>query len=538
MRKFNLLDEKWILVLDRKCDVQKLSLLDVFRQPKEISCLANELPTVDIAILRLLLAIIHASLAREIKNEEEAIELWRSLWEHGLPFEKIEAYLEQWRNRFYLFDDKYPFFQVTFVEPPKDITYTYKSANNLNGEISEPDEKSPNLFAGQRDRSKLSYPEAARWLVHLNSFDIAPAGTPGKAPIRLKGYGLGYLSQIGVIWLKGDNLHQTLMLNFVLLDKNRRPWKENKPYWETCKVLDESYLKELQARDFEIPWPTNLAELYTTQWRKVRLVDNGTAVEGYELWAGCKMKNNNGSPEPMTMWRQSDANEYKPILHQPSRQLWRDFSALAVKDTEDTRPRIITWLDILKENEIELPLLRFCTAAISYTKNTKINDTFSDSLSFNADLLTKVGEKWTIRISEAISATDQAVNAVGTLAAELVESLGDKRDKQRKPGPAMAGMQDAAKAEGYFRLDEPFRAWLESIDPKMDQISVKLNEWYEKSYRILSKLGDELVDQMGTRAFIGTSNNGNYINSSIAYNKFISKISRILRKGVETGNEG
>ncbi len=66
------------------------------------------------------------------------------------------------------------------------------------------------------------------------------------------------------------------------------------------------------------------------------------------------MKNNIGSPEPMTMWKKGDANEYKPILHQPSHQLWRDFSALAVKDTEDTRPRIITWLDILKENEIEL----------------------------------------------------------------------------------------------------------------------------------------------------------------------------------------
>ena len=139
------------------------------------------------------------------------------------------------------------------------------------------------------------------------------------------------------------------------------------------------------------------------------------------------------------------------------------------------------------------------------------------------------------RICEVLISTEDAVKAVGTLAADLSEATGDKLDKNDKPSAAMSGKREATKAEAYFRLDEPFRTWLRDIDPKIDKINVKLDQWREISYKILSELGRELVGQMGTKAFIGAFSSSNSerkpMNSSIAYNKFMSKIYKILKKG-------
>lgn len=529
MSEYNLLDEKWILVFDNQHELMELSLLDVFKNAGKIACLANELPTLDVAILRLLLAIMHASLTEEVRDYSDGINLWRELWENGLPFGKISSYLEKWRDRFYLFDDKYPFYQVAFAELPQGITFTYKTANNLNGEIAEADRETPNMFAGRKDRSKLTYAEAARWLIHLNSFDIAPAGTPGKPPIRIKGYGVGYLSKIGLLWLTGDNLFQTMMLNLVLLDKDGNPWMECKPYWETYRPLVEDQLKK-----FERLWPNNLPELYTIPWRRVKLISSADDVTGYELWGGCSMKTENGFIEPMTMWKQDDNGNYKPLLHNSSRQLWRDFAALSVKDTQDARPMIVSWASEIIESGIELPIFRFRSASITYIKNTKVGDLFSDSLSFNAEMLSKVGIAWIPRICDALISTKQAVSSVGMLAMELAEAAGDKRDEKGKPSASMYGKSNAAKSEAYFRLDEPFREWLSNINPKNDKIPYRLDEWREIAYRMLLEYGKEIVAQVGITAFVGkiSLKNGSKtpINSSIAFNRFKLKIYKILKK--------
>ena len=56
--EFNLLDEKWILVRKNDCTVTELSITDVLLHAHEFKELAGELPTQDISILRLLLAIL------------------------------------------------------------------------------------------------------------------------------------------------------------------------------------------------------------------------------------------------------------------------------------------------------------------------------------------------------------------------------------------------------------------------------------------------------------------------------------------------
>ena len=121
---FSLLREPWILVL-RPDGVQKeVSLLDALRQSHELRGLAGELPTQDVAVLRLLLAVLHSVFARYDSNGEfnpistprEALGRWISLWDRGaLPMGIIERYLQKYDNRFYLFPPEKSFFQVASI---------------------------------------------------------------------------------------------------------------------------------------------------------------------------------------------------------------------------------------------------------------------------------------------------------------------------------------------------------------------------------------------------------------------------------------
>ena len=63
-KEFCLLYEPWIRVMKMDGETIEVSLLDVFRYAPELLRLAGELPTQDIAMLRLLLAVLHSVFER------------------------------------------------------------------------------------------------------------------------------------------------------------------------------------------------------------------------------------------------------------------------------------------------------------------------------------------------------------------------------------------------------------------------------------------------------------------------------------------
>lgn len=58
-REFNLIDEKWIKVMDNRCNISEISLKDVILYSHKYKALSGELPTQDIAVMRLILAVLH-----------------------------------------------------------------------------------------------------------------------------------------------------------------------------------------------------------------------------------------------------------------------------------------------------------------------------------------------------------------------------------------------------------------------------------------------------------------------------------------------
>ena len=110
--EYNLLEERWVRVRGQDYTVQEVSLPDALLHAHEYRDLAGELPTQDAAMLRLLLAVLHTVFSRVDENgtpapfeeTDDALTRWEELYRLGhFPEAPIRAYLEQWRDRFWLF---------------------------------------------------------------------------------------------------------------------------------------------------------------------------------------------------------------------------------------------------------------------------------------------------------------------------------------------------------------------------------------------------------------------------------------------------
>lgn len=525
--EFNLLREPWIRVMRQDCSVQECSLTEVLLDSHKYLRLAGELPTQDVAILRLLLAVLHTVFYRvdpegdeaPIEERSEAIKRWKELWDLGcFPEKAIREYLETWEDRFWLFHPEYPFYQVPGAKDGTSYT-----AAKLNGELSESSNKI-RLFptrAGE-NKSGLSYAEAARWLINLNAFDDTSAKPKGKG---LPSPGAGWLGKLGLIYAEGDTLFETLMLNLVLLDDGNEPWEEPKPVWEREKPKS--------AERTEIAMPDNQAELLTLQSRRLLLERNNGMVVGYTLLGGDFFAKINAIAEQMTIWDRREGKKNEPFYDQPKRldpkrQLWRDFSVITGTGIAGRKPGVVSWVSELKKKKAIGRVIRFRVAGIKYgDKDFFVEDVLADHLDFHTSLLDEAGKLWTNIIQEKISQTERAAWLLGVLAADLFKAEGGQPNSSTQ-----AARKNQAEQDYYAAVDLPFREWLRSIDPEQgnDQLfrDEKDRQWREEAYKIALRQGKSMVRGAGDIAFVGrwikNGDKEDFFSSSKAYNVFSAKL--------------
>ena len=141
MSRFNLIDEPWIsVVIDYKGTTKLVGLKEFFENAHTYIALAGDMPTQDFAVMRFILAILHTVFSRydaqgnayetvtlndrmqqleevdqgDYEDYEDALlDTWKDLWKAGKFPDIVLKYLDAWHDRFYLYDDKYPFYQVT-----------------------------------------------------------------------------------------------------------------------------------------------------------------------------------------------------------------------------------------------------------------------------------------------------------------------------------------------------------------------------------------------------------------------------------------
>jgi len=527
-KEFNLLHEPWIIVMKPDGQTEEVSMLDAFRHAHKWRALAGELPTQDVAVLRLLLAVLHAVFARYDANGNHApldspgaaLKRWSSLWERGeFPHEIIAEYLAHFEERFWLFHPTQPFYQVSNLTEA-----TLYTAAKLNGELSESSNKI-RLFSkrtGER-KDQLDFAESARWLIYVNAFDDTSAKPKEKG---LSSPGAGWLGKLGLITAVGDNFFQTLLLNLVMLrDGADELWGVEQPIWEWDVRRSERTA---------ITMPDNPSALLTLQSRRLLLKRQAKSVVGFALLGGDFFARENAFAEQMTIWRapgktKGEVPEYSPRRHDASRQLWRDFSSLIAQREGGRRPGVVNWLARLKgEGLISQKHIRFETAAVKYgDKDFFVDDVFSDSIALNTALLTDLRNYWVERIADELELTEKLVQKFGELAQKITIASGDTGSN---------GARQAAKEQAYFQLDRPFRIWLEAINPEIDDIDEQCGKWWTAAQQIIRDLGRELVEQAGPKSFCGrTLREGASVHlytAPEAFNRFLQYISsREMLKG-------
>ena len=501
--EFDLLTEPWIRVRLKDNTVQEVSLTEALVSAQDYVDLAGEMPTQDAAVLRLLLAVLFTVFSRvNVEGEPELLEKrgqalrrWSELWQLGhFPAEPIRDYLEQWKDRFWLFHPTHPFWQV-----PTLCNGIAFGGKKLNGERAESGNKTP-LFqnVSKTECEVLSYAQAARWLIYQNGYDER-GGRP-KAGNKPR-HGVGWLGQIGFVAVKGKNLYETLLRNMAFPTEQDALREEQQPCWEREQVRAEQSVK--------IVMPKNQAELLTLQSRRILLKRSETVpgVVGYEVLGGDYWDSENAFGEQMTLWsRTSKKNEkmtYKPQQHEAGKQLWREIPSML--DPEGRKPGVLTWnqqlqsLRILSRKEqIVLNMV-----GIRYdNQEASVKDVYTDQLAMQLAVLDELSRPWTVRINQEVERCEKAAESIGVLCKEL-KLAGGLDYNQVKGFKETQKVTEDARAQFYFAVDQPFRQWLQEIDPEQDDPDEAVLRWQAQARSIAEELGAKMVREAGNAALKG-----------------------------------
>ena len=548
---YNLLDEAWIPVRLLDGSVRKMGLLDVLRNTNEITDLACELPTQKIAIQRILLAICYRVTSLESAKD------WRRQWDAGAPTDEAIAYLERWRDRFYLFGGPRPFMQAPDLRTAKDAVSGLEKiiADIPNGE---------QFFTTRNTRAIARIPadEAALWLVHAHAYDPSGirSGAVGDPDVKGgKGYPIGpsWCGQTGTVLLKGKNLDETLVLNLVPFDSGSLQGPDPMGDKGAC-TWEAEYVETARRRDFSRdgdpdPAGISIPRLFTWHSRRIRLVGDRSGVTGVVLAQGDKLAPQNMQRfEPMSLWRYSmpqskkfREHTYMPRKHEPGRALWRNLPGIlpglrtvdGFDKTEQTEFLSSQTLSFHKRIEqgpaTEYPVrVRVEAVGVTYgPQEATFEDLYHDELSFSTALLKEKGPGLPDLIDSQVRGTEQVASHVGVFAANLARAAGQSGEG------AGDGARSRAKEQFFALVDDPFRRWLAQLDGDSD-VDVVRGEWHEEVRRIVRLLVKRLADGAPPSATIGRETKGGFMSVGIAENILWAAVNKTIPRTEDQVKEG
>jgi CRISPR system Cascade subunit CasA len=518
-----------------------VSLKEIFTHAEEIRCLAGEMPTMDAAILRFLLAVTMTVFYRfdvngnadEISEDNdsepiEAISRWKEYWDQGRFTERVFIeYLEQYRERFWLFHPKTPFFQVP------DLQYgTRYGLNSLRGNVKESENHTTRHHFSVAETEQISYGEATRWLIHLNAYAVN-LKQDKSAPGSNNAVGTGRLGRMGLLLVDGENLFQIIMLNLTVLKDGNELWGRPRPIWEQQLRTDQGH---------EIAPPDNLPEAYTIQSRRATLSRENGMVEGFQAIGGDYCSLTNAFYEQMTVWQKEEDKKtktvsYSPKSFQPSVQAWREFPTIFGEQEMGHVPGIILWLHSLQSTgcvpdnkKITLQTVGLIFGKMSYT----FSDCYYDSITLASGLLESLDCVWNEIIIEEIEKckkiSDILLNSFSNDIVTLIYGESDSKKNNAKKNNIKQKQIREYLSEKYFSaIDHPFRSWLIEIDPHDSNHEASCVNWERQSYQIARKVTEEYTMTLSGKTFTVREIDKHLLSIPQIMNEFTKQLNKIYR---------
>ncbi|WP_320068178.1 type I-E CRISPR-associated protein Cse1/CasA [Micromonospora sp. RTGN7] len=542
---FSLIGQPWIPVLDLSGRRRLVSLTELFAQAAELRAVAGELPTQTSAILRLLLAILH----RAVDGPEDE-RAWQRLWQRSdLPANDIAGYLDEYRERFDLLHPATPFYQVAGLHTQKGDVF------GLERLIADVPNNAPYLTMRLGPGlARLTQAEAAVWLIHCQAYDTSGIKSGAVGDDRVsggRGYPIGPAScgSLGLVYLEGRTLRETLLLNLVTLDSNylRQNPERDSPVWER----DPHGPAEEDARE---RGPHGLLNLYTWQSRRVRLFGDQAGITGVIIANGDRIAwPNLHQQEPMSGWRRSTNQEkklgqplvYLPALHDHTRVLWRGLTSLLPAPTQKPGaeapsrrpPAVSQWLARLRVRGLIDDRYRVTARAAGIVYGNQmsvVNEVYHDALTMPVQAFDSAGPL-AVTIVDSAADAEAAITALRRLAVDLCRAGGGHGDRPEDP-PAAAG--DRTAELGYAELDILFRRWLGNLGATDDPTRARI-QWQTWAKGCVGRLGRDLVARSGPQAWAGRyvdQEKKKHLSSPLADKFFHDALRRALPLAAATEN--
>lgn len=310
---YSLLREPWLSARLADGRVVSMGLLETFEQSEEIVALADTSPPSLVAQYRLLLAIVHRALTAEYGRWTDVD---RARWyEEGLPVEAIRAYLEQWRDRFWLFHPEQPFLQAAVLETSDKTRDKQKPWTQIS--LASTSGNTPVVFdhAYDTEPSEITPAQAANMLLGFLQF------TPGGlVKVFRSSDKAGPLANTAAAIPTGHNLAQTLALCLHAPDDTRST-EADLPSWERPPLTES----QLSGEPVLAAGPN---DRYTRQSRAVLFLrESGGNIRWLRFGAGQALADSENQPDPMASYR-AGRNGPVRISFNEGRAAWRDLPAL------------------------------------------------------------------------------------------------------------------------------------------------------------------------------------------------------------------
>jgi CRISPR system Cascade subunit CasA len=462
---FNLVNEPFIPCFVEEGPPVERGLRELLVNAHKIVEIRDESPLVTVALHRLLLAILHRCYQGPRKPAERV-----AIRKAGMfDADRINAYLDQWADRFDLFHEKHPFFQragFTTKEP--------SGINRLAQELSRGNNAA--LFDHTTDEPPpaLTPAQAVRLVIAEQAFAVgggkSDTGNTTHAP----------LVSGAVVLARGDNLFETLWLNLTkFTDKEPiASLSDDTPVWE--RPPTEPHKQPGRPRGYldYLTWQSRTLRLHPEE------VDGRVVVRRVSYAQGRKLETSAGFFDPMIAFHRRDKKDpFLPVRFNEFRDLWRDSAALfQVSEQHQVYDRAPTTLHTLTAFELKEVLPRSARYRLSVfglcTDKAKVNFWRHETLPLPLGYFDRpeLVEELKRSLDLAESVKDALRKAAWAAAANRLAANADTSPDKGRVGEVVDSF--APDRLYWSRLERPFRDLLVSLAADGADVTTCINRWY------------------------------------------------------------
>lgn len=313
--RFNLIDERWMPVQRLDGTRCELGIRDTLLQAGQIAEIQDGSPLVVAALHRLLLAVLYRAL--EGPTDGQQAKAW---FMEGWHSDHINAYLDRWRDRFWLFHPRHPFAQIPDFEPKAWRAWTVLAA--------EHNADNAKVLFDHVDVSRagcVSAAQAARWILAAQTFSVSA----GKSELAHTGTAPSATAVMAIP--VGRCLSDTLA--YLLVPQNRAVLEQDRALWER-EPESVAALRGSCARQVD-----GYADRYTWRTRSIRLKADAEGSVTLAAFASGVDAQAEHQSDPMVAYRVDEKKGRLPVIFR-ERGFWRDFDSL-LPDANGDAPQVI-----------------------------------------------------------------------------------------------------------------------------------------------------------------------------------------------------